>query len=71
MAAPGLEQGVDDFPRSLVGARMRLARPIEQTSRPLPLVALDPLVAGLAADAESRAQLRHRKQTLLVVGDEA
>jgi len=68
---PSLQQGFDDRPWGLVGARMRLARPILKPGRAVHLVALDPLVRGLAADAESHAQLGDREEVPLVIGDEA
>jgi len=43
-------------------------RPAKRAPR---LVAAEPLVAGLPADAEARAQLGHREDLELAVGDEA
>jgi len=45
--------------------------PLAQPVRPLPLVVVDPLVAGLAADPVALAQLHHRVQGALPVRDEA
>lgn len=50
---------------------MRTTRRIDQAPGVLARVAAKPLVAGLAADAEARAELGHAEDLALVVGDEA
>jgi hypothetical protein len=58
LSARGADHG-GDIRRDAVGALVRRAAPIAQTQAPVLLVALEPLVAGLAADAVPRAELDH------------
>jgi hypothetical protein len=60
-----------DVRRDAVRALMRRAAPIAQALTAVRLEAGEPLVAGLAADTVSRAQLSHRIEVHPVILDEA
>src|SRR5262245_39516916 len=62
MPAPRLEDGRDDLLRRLMGRAPRAPRLLLQARGPMPQAAVDPLVAGFAADAIQRAQLRDRQR---------
>jgi hypothetical protein len=61
-AKPGvfLEDALDDVGRGLVRAGARSAAVLVQPPRPALTVAVEPLVAGVPADAVAQAQLGHR-----------
>src|SRR4051794_6977382 len=51
MMAAAIEQGLNEVRLSLVRARKRLARAIFETASALLMIAIDPLIGSLSADA--------------------
>jgi len=70
LPARGADHGGDGR-GDAVGALMRRAAPIVQALAAGRLEAVEPLVAGLAADAVPRAKLDHRIEIQPVILDEA
>jgi hypothetical protein len=70
LPARGADHG-RDVRRDAVGALMRGATAIAQTLAAVLIEAIEPFVAGLAADAVPRAEFDHRIQVQPVILDEA
>jgi hypothetical protein len=62
-----VEDEVDDLSGRLMRNRARGAAPVEQPARPCVAIPIEPLVSGVAADAVSQAELRHRPVATLEV----
>jgi hypothetical protein len=71
MEPAGLEQRLDYLGWGLGGAMLRSAGPIGQPLNSVLLKPLQPLVASLATDAVSLAQVGHGEGSKLIVVDEA
>jgi hypothetical protein len=71
MGPPGGTDELGDIPGNPVRTVVRGAAPVLQAPPAFLREALEPFVAGLATDAVPRAQLGHRVQAALVIGDEA
>jgi hypothetical protein len=65
------EQRFDHVGRGFQRRAVRLSRPVLQAASAFGLEALDPLVPGLAADAEHLAEFGHGKEPAVIIGDEA
>jgi len=70
MTVTRLEQGLHDSNGRFVRAGVRTAGLVAQPLEAVRLIAPGPLVGGLAADAEARAQLGNWEEVSLKVGDE-
>src|SRR3990172_478429 len=71
MPAPRSAQQLRDLGRDAVGTVVRGVAPVPQAAPPHLVVAVEPLVARLATDAVTGAELRPRIEAQSFVGDEA
>src|SRR5215471_15852313 len=69
MTAPRLKNREAERLRRLIRRGERPARPVGQTGGAFRLIAIDPFVAGLAADAVSVAEFRERNGVAEKFGD--
>src|SRR5258708_4971485 len=70
VVAAQFDQRVDDVLRRTIGRRIGLGRSILESLRTVVQVTLEPLVAGLAANAKVRAKFSDRLALSEVIGDE-